>query len=91
MCIRDRAVTLEELADTPELSLSLDTAMQVCFPTRPITEEQAANLALGKWLEPIGLKGVHAAVDPQGHAIALIKEKGRRAASELVARPHGLV
>ena len=85
------AVTLDELAETPTLGLSLDAAMQVCFPTRSITEGQAADLALGKWLDPIGLKGVHAAVDPQGHAIALIKEKERRAASEFVARPHGLV
>lgn len=84
------AVTLEQLEAEPRLGLTLDQAMQVCFPTRKITEQQAEDLSLGKWLEPIGLEGVHAAVAPNGHAIALIREKGKRAASEFVARPQGL-
>ena len=72
------------------MSLSLDDAMIRCFPTREITEEQATNVALGKWLEPVGKRGVYAVVTPTGHAYALLKEKGARAASVFVARPHGL-
>ncbi|MGP5659586.1 tRNA pseudouridine(55) synthase TruB [Corynebacterium falsenii] len=84
------AKTLEQLAEDPQLSLSLDDAMIRCFPTREITEEQATNVALGKWLEPVGKRGVYAVVTPTGHAYALLKEKGARAASVFVARPHGL-
>lgn len=84
------AKTLEQLAENPQLSLSLDDAMIRCFPTREITEEQATNVALGKWLEPVGKRGVYAVVTPTGHAYALLKEKGARAASVFVARPHGL-
>ena len=55
-----------------------------------VTEDEAAALAMGKWLEPRGLKGVHAAVAPNGQAVALIKEKGKRLATVFVARPSTL-
>ncbi|MGO1465903.1 MAG: tRNA pseudouridine(55) synthase TruB, partial [Candidatus Corynebacterium faecigallinarum] len=45
---------------------------------------------LGKWLEPVGDTEVHAAVTPSGHAIALLQEQGKRAASVFVARPAGM-
>ncbi|AEI09585.1 tRNA pseudouridine synthase B [Corynebacterium resistens DSM 45100] len=94
----DQAKTLEELTlaaesgQEPEelLALDLDQAMTTCFPTREITAEDGENLALGKWLEPVGNKDIRAAVTPDGRAIALIKEKGKRAASVFVARPHGM-
>jgi len=38
----------------------------------------------------MGLTDVHAAVAPDGKAIALLKEKGKRAASVFVARPDGM-
>ena len=63
-----------------------DTAL----PVLPVTEDEAAALAMGKWLEPRGLSGVHAAVAPNGQAIALIKEKGKRLATVFVARPSTL-
>lgn len=85
-----QARTLEQLSDAPRLALTLDEAMVTCFPTREITEDQGEMLSLGKWLEPVGLTGLHAAVTPSGKAIALLREKGKRAASEFVARPHGL-
>ena len=84
------ARTLEQLVDVPELSLNLDQSMVRCFPTREITEAQGTDVALGKWLEPEGRKDTYAVVTPQGHAIALLKEKGRRAASVFVARPAGM-
>ncbi|MDJ0114111.1 tRNA pseudouridine(55) synthase TruB, partial [Rhodococcus erythropolis] len=40
-----------------------------------------------RWLEPIGMKGICAAIDPTGHTIALLQEKGRRASSVMVVRP----
>lgn len=72
------------------LSLTLDGAMARCFPTRSITEEEARKLSLGQWLEPAGIKGVYAAITDDGRAIALLKEKGKRAATEFVARPDTL-
>ena len=93
-----QARTLDELngaADNgtqPEdlLALHLDAAMVACFPTREISTMEGKDLALGKWLEPVGNKDIRAAVTPGGHAIALLKEKGKRAASVFVARPHGM-
>lgn len=85
------ASPLDQLASEPSLSLSLDAAMTTCFPTREITEEQGKDLSLGKWLKPIGLSDIHAAVTPDGRAIALVEERGSRASSVFVARPDGLV
>ena len=84
------AHSLDALADSPRLSLSLDEALARCFPVLSVSEEEAAALAMGKWLEPRGLKGVHAAVAPNGQAVALIKEKGKRLATVFVARPSTL-
>ena len=84
------ALSLDALAESPRLSLSLDEALARCFPVLSVTEEEAAALAMGKWLEPRGLKGVHAAVAPNGQAVALIKEKGKRLATVFVARPSTL-
>lgn len=90
----DEARTLDELASEgqpPELSLSLDEAMVRCFPVRPVTDEEGDDLAMGKWLDPVGDDGVVAAVTPSGRAVALLEEKGRRAASVFVARPAGML
>ena len=84
------SLTLEQLEGAPRLSLSLDEVMSRCFPVRDITQEQAQDLSQGKWLEPIGLSDIHAAVAPDGKAIALLQEKGKRAASVFVARPDGM-
>jgi len=64
--------------------------MTTCFPVREISQDQGVDLAMGKWLDPVGRDGVVAAVTPSGSAIALIEEKGSRAASVFVARPAGL-
>ena len=86
----DNAATLAQLEEQPRLSLSLDEALTRNFPVLAVTDEEAAALAMGKWLEPRGLAGVHAAVAPDGRAIALIKEKGQRLATVFVARPSTL-
>ncbi|PME08559.1 pseudouridine synthase [Corynebacterium ulcerans] len=84
------AITLDDLATAPKLSLSLDESLTRCYPTLEITESEATDLSMGKWLQPRGLTEVHAAVAPNGHAIALIKEKGKRLSSVFVARPNTL-
>lgn len=84
------ARTLEQLEKAPQLSLNLDEAMVRCFDVREVSESEGVDLSLGKWLQPVGRKGVHAAVTPSGRAIALVEEKGKRAASVFVARPAGM-
>ncbi|WP_308426521.1 hypothetical protein [Nocardia camponoti] len=76
---------------TPSLlSLDIDTAVSTAFPTRDITDVQATDLREGRWLDPIGIKGVYAAIDPTGRAIALLQESGKRAASVMLVRPKGM-
>ncbi|WP_295624208.1 tRNA pseudouridine(55) synthase TruB [uncultured Corynebacterium sp.] len=84
------ARTLEELAEDPSPTMSLDEACVTCFPVREITDSEGVDLSQGKWLEPIGLDGVHAARTPGGRVPALITESGARAKVVFVVRPAGL-
>ena len=84
------ARTLEELEDNPQLSLTLDQALAASFPVLRVSGEEGHKLAMGQWLEPRGLKEIHAAVTPDGRTVALVKEKGKRLATVFVARPSTL-
>ncbi|WP_107658276.1 tRNA pseudouridine(55) synthase TruB [Nocardia suismassiliense] len=91
----EHARTLDELATAAEseaslLSLDMDEAVRTAFPHREIDETQANDLRNGRWLDPIGLPGVYAAIDQEGRAIALLQESGKRAASVMVVRPSNL-
>ncbi|MFC8047747.1 tRNA pseudouridine(55) synthase TruB [Nocardia sp. NPDC057353] len=85
----EHARTLEALAEAPELSLPMDAAVRAAFPLRDIDPAQAEDLRNGRWLAPVGRDDVYAAVDPEGRAIALLRESGKRAASVMVVRPAG--
>ncbi|BDU07607.1 tRNA pseudouridine(55) synthase TruB [Nocardia cyriacigeorgica] len=87
----DHARTLDQLADEPGLSLDIDAAIRTAFPHRRIDKAEAESLRDGRWLDPIGLSGVYAALTEDGAAIALLEEKGKRAAPVMVVRPRGLV
>ena len=86
----EHARTLDELEDHAALSLTLDEALTTAWPVLEVTADEYAALAMGKWLEPRGLAGVHAAVGPDGRAVALVKEKGKRLSTIFVARPSTL-
>lgn len=86
----DDALLLSTLEENPVLSLSLDEALARSYPVLDVTADEARALAMGKWLQPRGLKGTFAAVDPEGRSIALVKEKGKRLATVFVARPSTL-
>ncbi|MEV6554919.1 tRNA pseudouridine(55) synthase TruB [Nocardia sp. NPDC051756] len=91
----EHARTLGELAEAAEsdaalLSLDMDEAVRTAFPHREIDESQVDDLRNGRWLDPIGLPGVYAALAPDGRAIALLQESGKRAASVMVVRPSNL-
>lgn len=86
----DDARTLNDLEADAQLSLTMDDALTRAWPVLDVTADEYAALSMGKWLEPRGLKGVHAAVGPDGHAVALVKEQGKRLATVFVARPSTL-
>ncbi|WP_280421650.1 tRNA pseudouridine(55) synthase TruB [Nocardia carnea] len=87
----EHARTLEQLAEDPVPSLDIDAAVRLSFPPRVIGADDVEKLRDGRWLDPIGITGVHAALTADGRAIALLQEKGKRAAPVLVVRPRGLV
>jgi tRNA pseudouridine55 synthase len=83
----DRSVALDDLEADPRMSLAIDDAISVAFAHRTIDDAEAESISQGRWLEPIGMSGVYAAVTADGRVIALLQEKGRRAASVMVVRP----
>lgn len=85
----EQATELALLEEEPKF-MPLDEALPLCFPVLEVTAQEGADLAMGKWLEPRGLKGTFAAVDPEGRAVALVKEQGKRLATVFVARPSTL-
>ncbi|GAA3959797.1 tRNA pseudouridine(55) synthase TruB [Gordonia caeni] len=83
----EHARTLDDVAAAPGVSLDIDAAAKLCFPHRDISDDEAESISQGRWLEPIGRPEIYTVVDPSGQAIALVREKGRRAASVMVVRP----
>lgn len=83
----EHARTLEQLADEPAVSLDIDEAARTAFAHRQVDAAEAESISQGRWLDPVGLPGVYAAIDPSGHTIALLQEKGKRASSVMVVRP----
>ena len=83
------AKSLDELADAPAISLSLDEALPRTYPTWQVTEQQARDLSMGKRLPACGLDGIHTALAPDGRAIALVTE-ATEIKTIFVARPSTL-
>jgi tRNA pseudouridine55 synthase len=83
----DQARTLDELAEQPRLSYSLDEACLQSFPRRDLTAEEAEDTRHGRPLKPAGIDGVYAATAPDGHVIALLKDQESRSKSVVVLRP----
>jgi tRNA pseudouridine55 synthase len=87
----DQARTLEELADAPGLSYSLDEACLQAFPRRDLTGAEAVDASHGRPLPPAGLGGVYAATAPDGRVVALLEDGPSRTKSVVVTRPATLV
>jgi tRNA pseudouridine55 synthase len=85
----DVARTLDELADEPVLGTELDEVVATAFPNRAVDAQQVRVLAHGGPLPALGLAGTHAAIDSEGHAIALLAEHEGQARPILVLRPAG--
>jgi len=83
----DQAVLLDELAEQPRLSYSLDEACLLTFPRRDLTAEEAEHTRHGRALEPAGIDGTYAATSPDGKVIALLRDEAARTRSVVVLRP----
>jgi tRNA pseudouridine55 synthase len=83
----DQARTLDELADEPTLSYSLDEACLQSFPRRDLTAEETEDTRHGRPLKPAGIEGVYAAKAPDGQVIALLMDQANRTKPIVVLRP----
>jgi tRNA pseudouridine55 synthase len=83
----DEAHTLDELAERPQLSYSLDTACLVGFPRRDLTPEETEDVRHGRPLRPAGIHGVYAATASDGRVIALLQDGAGRTKNVVVLRP----
>ena len=83
----DRASTLENLAEHPALSFTLDEACLLGFPRRDITAEHAVDAGHGRSLPAAGIEGRYAATGPDGQVFALLEDSGPRTRSVVVIRP----
>jgi tRNA pseudouridine55 synthase len=86
----DQACSLDDLAERPRLSLSLDEACLLMFPRRDLTAEEAEATSNGRSLAPAGIDGVYAACDPDGRVVALLRDQGSRTKPVVVIRPASL-
>jgi tRNA pseudouridine55 synthase len=82
-----QAVSLDDLAERPRLSLSLDDACLLLFPRRDLTAEEVDAAANGRTLSPAGIENVYAATAADGRVIALLRDEGARTKSVVVIRP----
>ncbi|ORV84875.1 tRNA pseudouridine synthase B [Mycobacterium interjectum] len=86
----DRARPLEDLAEHPRLTWSLDEACLLLFDRRDLSAEEAEAASNGRSLSPAGIDGVYAAADADGRVIALLRDEGPRTKSVVVIRPSTL-
>ncbi|OBI59838.1 tRNA pseudouridine(55) synthase TruB [Mycobacterium sp. E796] len=83
----DQARSLDDLAEAPRLTLTLDDACLLMFPRRDLSAEEALAAGNGRALSPAGIDGVYAATDAGGRVIALLRDEGSRTRSVVVLRP----
>jgi len=83
----DQARSLDDLAEQPRLTWTLDKACLLMFPRRDLTAGEAEASSNGRPLSPAGIDGVYAACDPDGRVIALLRDEGTTTKSVVVIRP----
>lgn len=83
----DQAVRLDDLAERPRLSHTLDDACLTMFPRRELSAEEADAAGNGRPLRPAGIEGVYAAATADGRVIALLRDEGSHTKSVVLIRP----
>ncbi|MGI8307642.1 tRNA pseudouridine(55) synthase TruB [Saccharopolyspora sp. ASAGF58] len=81
------ARTLEQLESEPGLSMSLDQAVEAAFPRRNVDSTVARALSYGQVVPAAGVEGTYGMFDPDGRAVALVRDRGRTAKAVLVILP----
>jgi tRNA pseudouridine55 synthase len=81
------ARTLDQLAEAPELSLSLDDAVALAFPRRDLSPAETRAVGHGQAVPAGGLAGTYGMFAPDGHVIALATDQGRAAKPVVVLAP----
>jgi tRNA pseudouridine55 synthase len=82
-----QAVSLENLAERPRLSVSLDDACLLMFPRRDLTAAEADAAGNGRALSAADIDNIYAATATDGRVIALLRDEGARTKSVVVIRP----
>ena len=82
-----QAHALDQLAEQPRLSHTLDEACLLSFPRRDLIADEAEAARHGRALTPAGIDGVYAAIAPDGHVISLLRDDETHAKSVVVLRP----
>jgi tRNA pseudouridine55 synthase len=82
-----QARTLAELEAYPGLSLPLDEAVAVAFPRRDADPAEAADVAHGRPLPAAGVDGIQGVFDPDGHVLALVRDRDGHARPVVVLAP----
>ncbi len=85
-----QARSLDELAEAPDLSVTLDDACLQLFPHRQLSDDEVDSVANGRALNPAGIDGIYAAHAADDHVIALLRDEGSRTKSVVVIRPANL-
>lgn len=86
----ETARTLDALEAAGEaVTTSLDEAAALLFARRDVTGPEAARLSHGNPLDPAGLEGPYAVFDPDGHVLAVVRERDGKARPEVVLAPAG--
>ena len=81
------ARTLDELAERPALSYTLDQACLMTFPRRNLSADETLATSHGRPLTAAGIEGVYAATAADGRVIALLRDHGQTTKPEIVLRP----
>lgn len=85
-----QARPLDDLAERPALSMTLDEACLLIFERRDLTDDEADAASNGRSLSPAGIDGIYAACDSAGRVMALLRDEGARTKSVVVVRPSTL-
>lgn len=81
------ARTLEQLEAAPNLSLDLNQAVQTAFVRRNVDARTAGALAHGQPVPAAEVDGTYGIFDPDGTAVALVRDEGPKAKPVLVLAP----
>ena len=83
----EQAHSLDDLAERPQLSRTLDEACLGMFPRRDLSAVEAEATSNGRSLSPAGIDGIYAACDADGQVIALLRDEGTGTRPVVVVRP----